>query len=310
MTRYAPRALCKGKDEKDADPMLRSALLNVMIAAARKAGRALKRDFGEVENLQVSLKGPANFVTAADRRAEETLFEELTKARPGYGFLGEEGGARAGSDKTNRWIVDPLDGTTNFLHGIPQFAISIALEREGVVDRRRGLQSGQRRDCSPPSAARAPSSTISASASPGAPRLADAVVACGLPHLGRGDLELARRETGAVQEQVAGLRRFGAAALDLAWVAAGRLDAYLGARPQALGHGGRLILVREAGGFVVDCDGGDAMFAKGDILAANDAIKTEMLRVLEGGGQTLDRPLREDAWPRGTLEALRRLTAI
>src|SRR3954470_15204725 len=113
--------------------MLRSALLNVMIKAARKAGRALKRDFGEVENLQVSLKGPANFVTAADRRAEETLFEELSHARPGYSFLGEEGGKREGPDKTHTWIVDPLDGTSNFLHGIPHFAISIALEREGTV---------------------------------------------------------------------------------------------------------------------------------------------------------------------------------
>src|SRR5579859_4463232 len=111
--------------------MLRSALLNVMTAAARKAGRSLKRDFGEVENLQVSLKGPANFVTAADRRTEEILQAELTKARPGYGFLGEEGGRQDDDDKSHCWIVDPLDGTTNFLHGIPQFAISIALEREG-----------------------------------------------------------------------------------------------------------------------------------------------------------------------------------
>src|SRR5512144_1708164 len=110
-----------------------SALLNVMIGAARKAGRALKRDFGEVEKLQVSLKGPANFVTAADRRAEETLYAELSRARPGYSFLGEEGGSREGADKTHRWIVDPLDGTTNFLHGIPQFAISIALEREDAI---------------------------------------------------------------------------------------------------------------------------------------------------------------------------------
>src|SRR5262249_47628816 len=114
-------------------PMQHSALLNVMIAAARKAARALKRDFGELEKLQVSLKGPGNFVSAADRRAEETLHAELTKARPGYGFLGEESGPREGADKTHTWIVDPLDGTTNFLHGIPQFAISIALERESTV---------------------------------------------------------------------------------------------------------------------------------------------------------------------------------
>src|SRR5580704_2078153 len=113
--------------------MLRSALLNVMVKAAQKAARSLKRDFGEVERLQVSLKGPGNFVTAADRRAEEILREELARARPGYGFLGEEGGRHEGSDKTHCWIVDPLDGTTNFLHGIPQFCVSIGLEREGTM---------------------------------------------------------------------------------------------------------------------------------------------------------------------------------
>jgi myo-inositol-1(or 4)-monophosphatase len=191
-----------------------SALLNVMIAAARKAARALKRDFGEVEKLQVSLKGPANFTSAADRRAEETLHAELMKARPGYSFLGEEGGRREGTDQTHTWIVDPLDGTTNFLHGIPQFAMSIALERAGTVvagliynpandemfiaERGKGAFLNEQR--------------IRVA---GRKRLADAVVACGLPHVGRGEAALTRKETGAVQQQVAGLRRFGAAALDL-----------------------------------------------------------------------------------------------
>ena len=113
--------------------MLHSALINVMVKAARRAGRSLKRDLGEIENLQVSMKGPANFVTAADKRAEQMLYDDLLKARPGYGFVGEEGGTREGTDKSNTWIVDPLDGTTNFLHGIPQFAISIGLQREGVM---------------------------------------------------------------------------------------------------------------------------------------------------------------------------------
>src|ERR1700681_386314 len=113
--------------------MLHSALINVMVKAARRAGRSLKRDLGEIENLQVSLKRPANFVTMADKRAEEMLYTDLNKARPGYGFIGEEGGNRVGDDKTHTWIVDPLDGTTNFLHGIPQFAISIGLQREGVI---------------------------------------------------------------------------------------------------------------------------------------------------------------------------------
>src|SRR6185369_3203600 len=205
--------------------MIRSALINVMTAAARKAGRSLKRDFGEVENLQVSLKGPANFVSNADKRAEEILRVELERARPGYGFIGEEGGKREGSDKTHTWIVDPLDGTTNFLHGIPQFAISIGLAREGtiiagivynpanddlfVAERGKGAFLNDQR--------------IRVAARR---RLSDAVIACGLPHLGRGDIALGHRETLAVQGHVAGLRRFGAAALDLAWVAAGRLDGY------------------------------------------------------------------------------------
>ena len=260
--------------------MPHSALLNVMIAAARKAARALKRDFGEVEKLQVSMKGPANFVSAADTRAEETLFAELSKARPGYGFLGEEGGEREGADKTHRWIVDPLDGTTNFLHGIPQFAISIALEREGTViaglvynpandemfiaERGKGAFLNEQR-------IRVAART----------RLADAVVACGLPHIGRGDIALGRRETGAMQDQVAGLRRFGAAALDLAWVAAGRFDAYWERNIKPWDMAAGMILVREAGGFISDCDGGDEMFAKGHIVAGNERMQKAVLGVLK-----------------------------
>src|SRR5579875_1855850 len=260
--------------------MVHSALLNVMIAAARKAGRALKRDFGEVEKLQVSLKGPANFVSAADRRAEETLYAELLKARPGYGFLGEEAGRREGADKTHTWIVDPLDGTTNFLHGIPQFCISIGLQREGtivagiiynpaneelfVAERGKGAFLNDQR--------------IRVAARK---RLAEAVIACGLPHLGRGDLALGHRETAAVQEKVAGLRRFGAAALDLAWVAAGRLDGYWERDLNAWDMAAGLLMVREAGGYVSDCDGADQMLAKGHIVAGNETMQKELLRVLK-----------------------------
>jgi len=263
--------------------MVRSALLNVMIAAARKAARALKRDFGEVEQLQVSLKGPANFVTAADRRAEETLRAELAKARPGYGFLGEEGGRREGSDKTHTWIVDPLDGTTNFLHGIPQFAISIALEREttivaGVIynpvtdelftgERGKGALLNDKR-------LRVAART----------RLSDAVIACGLPHHGRGDLPLGLRELAAVQDKVAGLRRFGAAALDLAYVAAGRFDGYWERNLSPWDMAAGLLLVREAGGFVSDLDGGDAMFAKRQIAVGNESIHRDLLASLKTAG--------------------------
>jgi myo-inositol-1(or 4)-monophosphatase len=264
--------------------MHHSALLNVMIAAARKAARALKRDFGEVENLQVSLKGPANFVTAADRRAEETLYAELSKARPGYGFLGEEGGVRDGADKTHRWIVDPLDGTTNFLHSIPHFAISIGLEREGAVIA--GLVYNPANDdlfiAEKGKGAFLNDHRIRVA---GRKNLADAVIACGLPHRGRGDLALGGRETAAVQEQVAGLRRFGAAALDLAWVAAGRIDGYWerGLKPWDVAAG--ILLVREAGGFVADCDGADDPIVTGNIAAGNEAIQKELLRVLKAAGK-------------------------
>ncbi len=265
--------------------MVYSALLNVMIAAARKAGRALKRDFGEVEKLQVSLKGPANFVSAADHRAEETLFQELSKARPGYGFLGEEGGRREGADKTHTWIVDPLDGTTNFLHGIPQFAIAIALEREG------GIVAGLVYNPANEEmflAERGKGAFLNDQRIRVANRksLGDAVIACGLPHRGRPNIPLGKKETGAVQEQVAGLRRFGAAALDLAWVAAGRIDGYWERDVHSWDMAAGLILVREAGGFVSDCDGDDEMLAKGNIIAGNDTIQKELLRILRETAKT------------------------
>jgi myo-inositol-1(or 4)-monophosphatase len=263
--------------------MLHSALLNVMIGAARKAARALKRDFGEVEKLQVSLKGPANFVTAADRRAEETLYAELSKARPGYGFLGEEQGRREGTDRSHTWIVDPLDGTTNFLHGIPQFAISIALEREGSVVA--GLVHNPATDemfvAEKGKGAFLNEQRIRVAARKD---LADAVVACGMPHRGRGQLELGTREIGAMQHEVAGLRRFGAAALDLAWVAAGRLDGYWERNIKPWDMAAGLILVREAGGFVSDCDGGNEMMTKGHIVAGNEAIQKAVVRVLRRVG--------------------------
>jgi myo-inositol-1(or 4)-monophosphatase len=264
--------------------MQHSALLNVMIGAARKAARALKRDFGELEKLQVSMKGPANFVSAADHRAEETLHAELMKARPGYGFIGEEGGRRAGADKTHTWIVDPLDGTTNFLHGIPQFAISIALERDAtivagliynpaneemfVAERGKGAFLNDQR--------------IRVAARK---RLVDAVIACGLPHHGHGDIGLSRKEVGAMQEHVASLRRFGAAALDLAWVAAGRIDGYWERHLKPWDLAAGLIMVREAGGFVSDCDGGDGIFEKGHVVAGNEIIHKELVAVLKGAGK-------------------------
>jgi myo-inositol-1(or 4)-monophosphatase len=264
--------------------MIHSALLNVMIAAARKAARNLSRDFGEVENLQVSLKGPANFVSAADRKAEDILRAELAKARPGYGFLGEESGNQPGDDKSHTWIVDPLDGTTNFLHGIPHFAISIALEREGTIvagliynpindemftaERGKGAYLNDRR--------------IRVAVRK---RLAEAVFACGLPHLGRGDLAQFRQEFVVIQDKVAGLRRFGSAALDLAWVAAGRLDAYWERNISAWDIAAGLLIVREAGGFVSDCEGKDAMFTTGDIVAGNETMHSELVAMLKSANR-------------------------
>jgi myo-inositol-1(or 4)-monophosphatase len=263
--------------------MLHSALLNVMMKAARKAARGLIRDFGEVEKLQVSVKGPANFVTAADRRAEQTLREELMAARPGYSFVGEEGGQIEGPDRTHTWYVDPLDGTTNFLHGIPQFAISIGLEREGtmiaglvynpvsdemfIAEKGKGAFLNDQR--------------IRVA---GRRSLHDAVVACGLPHRGRGGLAEFRTEFAAVQEQVAGLRRFGSAALDLAFVAAGRFDIFWERNLSPWDMAAGILLVREAGGYVSDCDGTDAMFAKGHICAGNETLQKELLAILKRAG--------------------------
>jgi myo-inositol-1(or 4)-monophosphatase len=260
--------------------MLHSALLNVMISAARKTARALKRDFGEIEKLQVSLKGPGNYVSAADRRAEETLYAELTKARPGYSFLGEEGGRREGADKTHTWIVDPLDGTTNFLHGIPQFAISIALEREGaliagvvynpvsdemfVAERGKGAFLNDQR--------------IRVAARR---QLSEALIACDLPNPARGDLALNTREIAVMQPRAAALRELGSAALDLAFVAAGRFDAYWERSLSAWDIAAGIVLVREAGGFVSDLDGGESMLDKGHVVAGNETMHREVLRALK-----------------------------
>jgi myo-inositol-1(or 4)-monophosphatase len=259
--------------------MIPSALINVMVKAARRAGRSLKRDFGELENLQVSLKGPANFVSKADKRAEEMLYDDLAKARPGYGFLGEEGGSREGSDKSHTWIVDPLDGTTNFLHGIPHFAISIGLVREDVpiagviynpaneelyiAERGKGafLNDSRLRVA-------------------GRRELHDCVIACGLPHIGRGDFAQNQREMLALQPKVAGLRRFGTASLDLAAVAAGRFDGYWERNLSPWDIAAGIVMIREAGGTVGDINGGDVL-KTGDIVAGNEIIHGTLARILK-----------------------------
>jgi myo-inositol-1(or 4)-monophosphatase len=257
-----------------------SAIINVMAAAARKAARKLVRDFGEVEQLQVSVKGPGEFVSSADLAAEQTLRRELEKARPGYSFLMEEGGSIVGKDTANRFIIDPLDGTTNFLHGLPHFAISIALEREGKLiaatvydpvkdemfwaEKGLGAYVNDRR------------MRVSARRN-----LADAVIATGIPFRGHGDHAKYVKTLAAVMNATSGVRRWGVASLDLAYVAAGRFDGFweYGLKPWDIAGG--VLLVREAGGYVSELDGGTAMMESGEILAANDHLHAELGRMLK-----------------------------
>ncbi|MGD0633864.1 MAG: inositol monophosphatase family protein [Beijerinckiaceae bacterium] len=262
--------------------MIRSALMNVMTAAALKAGRGLKRDFGEVENLQVSVKGPGDFVTIADQKAEKIVFEELSKARPGYGFIMEEGGEIEGTDKSHTWHIDPLDGTTNFLHGIPIFGVSIALAREGqivagvvynpavddmfVAERGQGAYLNNRR--------------LRVS---GRNKLPDALIGCGIPHLGKraGHAQFSQ-ELNAVMGKVSNVRRLGAAALDMCYVAAGRYDGYWERGIKSWDIAAGLVMVKEAGGFTTDCDGGQDMLTKGSVCAGNEPIQAALLNLVKG----------------------------
>jgi myo-inositol-1(or 4)-monophosphatase len=259
----------------------RSALLNVMTAAANKAARGLVRDFGEIENLQVSKKGPGDFVSAADKKAEQTLVAELTKARPGYGFLLEEQGVIEGTDTSNRWIIDPLDGTTNFLHGIPHFSISIALERDGdlaagviyepVTDRMFLAEKGQ--------GAYLNDNRIRVSARRS---LEESLFATGIPFAGKEDHDRFLGQLKSVMAVSSGVRRFGSAALDLAYVAAGRFEGFweIGLNPWDMAAG--IVLVREAGGFVTDITGGGGMLESGEIIAANDLLHGPLKDILAG----------------------------
>jgi myo-inositol-1(or 4)-monophosphatase len=233
--------------------------------------RGLVRDFGEVEQLQVSIKGPGEFVSTADLKAERTLRNELSRARPGYGLLFEEGGETAGSDPHHRWIVDPLDGTTNFLHGIPHFAISIALERDGEIVA--GIVYEPTRDemywAEKGAGAYLNDRRLRVSARR---QLGEAVIGTGLPFRERGNQPVYLASLAAVMPATSGVRRFGAAALDLAYVAAGRLDGFWEFELSPWDIAAGLLLVREAGGFVSDLAGGQMMMQSGDVLAANDRL--------------------------------------
>lgn len=257
--------------------MPQSPAMNVMRAAVEKAGRALRRDFGEVENLQVSRKGPGDFVSQADLKAEKILFEELSEARPGYGFLMEERGVVEGSDATHRWIIDPLDGTSNFLHGIPHFAISVALERDGtlvagivynpITDEMFYGERGQ--------GAYGPSGRLRVS---GRQDLADAVISTRFAYKSAGGFKDAAPEIEKLVPKVGGLRNFGSAALDLAYVAAGRFDGYVEMGLEAWDLAAGIVLVREAGGLVSDESNRQRMLENGNMIAGNEVIHTALLK--------------------------------
>lgn len=259
--------------------MARSAILNVMVQAALKAGRSLARDFGEVQNLQVSRKGPGDFVSQADHRAEQIIFSELKRARPGYGFLMEERGEIEGEDRQHRWIVDPLDGTTNFLHGIPVFAISIALERQGQL--MAGVVYNPAMD-ELYTAERGGGAFLNDRRMRVAARqdLSDAVITTGIPHLGRPGHPAALKRLRNVMIEAAGIRRFGSAAIDLAWVAAGRVDGFWesGLAPWDVAAG--MLMVRESGGFVSDFQGGAEIYSSRTIVAGSERIHKGLLAIL------------------------------
>ncbi|MBM3468828.1 MAG: inositol monophosphatase [Alphaproteobacteria bacterium] len=256
----------------------RSALLNVMISAAEKAGRALTRDFGEVEQLQVSRKGLGDFVSTADHRAEKIIIQELNKARPGYSFLLEETGSIEGTDPEHCWIVDPLDGTLNFLHGIPQFCVSLALKKKdeiiaGVIfnpildelycsEKGKGAFLNQRR--------------LRVS---GRRHLDEALITIGTPYRNQVDIT-AFNHTDRLIGKVAGMRRFGSAALDLAYVAAGKFEASYATHLQAWDMAAGILMVKESGGYVCDSQGGQNILDSGSVLASNDHLFEPLSKLL------------------------------
>lgn len=261
-----------------------SGLITVMDRAARKAAPRLRRDFGEVEQLQVSKKGPADFVSMADKRAEATILEELRHARPDWTILTEEGGTFEGDPAKPRWVVDPLDGTSNFLHGIPHFAVSIGVEEprpDGSFVATHGLIHQPLTDevfwAEKGRGAWLQDRRLRVSARH---RLDEALVATGLPHFGRGDVARWSRIYGNVAPEVSGIRRLGAASLDLAWVAAGRFDGFWEDDLDEWDVSAGVLLIREAGGFVSDYRGQDRMYSRREYLAANGELHSKLHKLV------------------------------
>lgn len=259
--------------------MIGSANLNIMIKAARKAGRALIKDFREVENLQVSMKGAGDFVSKADIAAEKIIKDELMGARPTYGWLAEEGGEEPGTDPTRRWIVDPLDGTTNFLHGLPHWAVSIALEHKGQIVA--GVVYDAAKDemffAEKGTGAWMNESRMRVS---GRIRLIESVFATGLPFGGRSDLPVTLKELARLMPVVAGVRRWGAASLDLAYVAAGRYDGYWERRLNSWDLAAGSLIVREAGGLVEPLNPEGNIITDGEIICANEPLFGHLSKII------------------------------
>jgi len=259
-----------------------SPIMRVMQFAARKASRNLLRDFGEVEHLQVARKGPADFVSKADKKAEETIIENLQRDRPGYSFLAEESGEIIGSDKTHRFIIDPLDGTTNFLHGIPHFAISIALERE-IDGNPKELVAGVIYNPITDEmffAEKGKGAFLNDGTRGGADRrlrpgkrdiFQDSLFATGIPFLGRPGHAKFLKELHQVMGHSAGVRRMGSAALDLAWTAAGRYDGFWERGLAVWDIAAGVLIAQEAGLKVESLTGGDVL-ETGDIIVSNEAL--------------------------------------
>ena len=261
--------------------MVGSANLNVMLKAARKAGRALAKDFREVENLQVSMKGAGDFVSRADIAAEKILKTELMGARPTYGWLAEEGGEEPGQDPTRRWIVDPLDGTTNFLHGLPHWAVSIALEHKGEV------VAGVIYDPSKDEAFFAEKGTgawmnESRLRVSGRHKMIEAIFATGLPFGGRADLPDTLQDLARLLPSCAGVRRWGSAALDMAYVAAGRYDGFWERHLNAWDLAAGVIIVREAGGLIEPLSKGGDILGDGAVICANEPLFDKFAKTIRG----------------------------
>ncbi len=256
-----------------------SANLNLMIKAARKAGRSLVKDFREVENLQVSVKGAGDFVSRADIASEKIIRDELMAARPTYGWLGEESGSADGADPTRRWIVDPLDGTTNFLHGLPHWAVSIALEHKGEIVS--GVIFDPAKDemfvAEKGAGAWMNETRIRVS---GRRSMSDAVFATGVPFGAKKTLPATLKDLARLMPACAGVRRWGAASLDLAYVAAGRYDGFWERELNAWDIAAGLLLVREAGGFVEAVREGRDILESGAAIAANGEIFGQFAKVL------------------------------